>query len=170
MQQLVQCQVQFLFTAFLEVGDYNVVLMNWKDIAKQNYVTAASSVKYVARTLARLIKFLVRNKMNPNTTIVVGHSLGAHVAGIGSYLSEANIYYVVGKFCKKLIQFYLHYCKHLFCLFTLLTHFVYLLCVSTILLIFLHSVSFKFQFCLFCLHFFRFGSSRTSFRVQDLTI
>lgn len=56
-----------------------VCLVSWGNLAKSNYLRAAKShTKIVGSYLAKLIK---SQKLNPSETIVVGHSLGAHISG-----------------------------------------------------------------------------------------
>lgn len=63
----------------------NFIAVNWrKGSTTINYFSARERVKSVADHLAKLINFLVNeHKLNLNTITIIGHSLGAHVAGIG---------------------------------------------------------------------------------------
>ena len=78
--------------------DANVILVNWKEIAAKNYVTAVVSVKYVGRTVGNMINFLLSMGMNADATTIIGHSLGAHVMGIAASYSKSLLYYVVGNY------------------------------------------------------------------------
>ncbi|XP_055386432.1 phospholipase A1-like [Condylostylus longicornis] len=75
---------QLICDAYLSVGRYNVIIVDWGTIANTiNYVKARYSVPSVALQVADFIDFLHREgKMNFSDLIVIGHSLGAHVAGI----------------------------------------------------------------------------------------
>lgn len=69
--------------AYLELGDFNVVVVDWGAGAQTpNYVSARNRVGGVGAHLADFVRFL--NKIYDVRTedvTIVGHSLGAHVAG-----------------------------------------------------------------------------------------
>lgn len=44
--------VQNLTNAFFEQGNYNIIAVNWRKIAKQNYVAAAGNTKDVGKTIS----------------------------------------------------------------------------------------------------------------------
>ncbi|XP_067631660.1 phospholipase A1-like [Eurosta solidaginis] len=68
-------------SAWLSSGNYNVIIVDWGR-ARGEYVTAVAAVSKVGDKVASLIDYLVENYgMNLNETQVIGHSLGAHVAG-----------------------------------------------------------------------------------------
>lgn len=77
----------FYFAAYLVRGEYNVnyIGVNWyKGSNTNNYPLARKRVNVIGPYVARIINLLV-DQMNTNLSDVhiVGHSLGAHVAGIG---------------------------------------------------------------------------------------
>ncbi|XP_017793226.1 PREDICTED: phospholipase A1 1-like isoform X1 [Habropoda laboriosa] len=78
--------VQIIIRAYLDKGDVNVILVDWGDVAIDiNYFYVASQVAAVGKALAESLEKLVE-VINLNTLHVIGHSLGAHVAGhIGRY-------------------------------------------------------------------------------------
>ena len=45
-----------------------------------------------------MIDFLVSKGMNPKTTTLIGHSLGAHVMGISGYNTAKKVKFIYGKF------------------------------------------------------------------------
>lgn len=68
---------------------YNVIIVSW-DHAKWEYMLAAGKVKKVGTYVAKLLIQLVQiGKVNVNDLHIVGHCLGAHVAGfIGKSISK----------------------------------------------------------------------------------
>ncbi|XP_018398479.1 PREDICTED: pancreatic triacylglycerol lipase-like [Cyphomyrmex costatus] len=82
--------------AYLQVSDYNVIVIDWSAISSMSYVSATRRVMAIGQFVATMIDFLVKNGMNPWETKVIGHSLGAHVAGIAAYNATSDVDYVVG--------------------------------------------------------------------------
>merc|ERR1739838_383248 len=67
--------------AYLSVGDYNVFSIDWGDLESwANYPQAATRTRPVGEHAANLVKILSEFGVVDNIH-VVGHSLGAHVAG-----------------------------------------------------------------------------------------
>ena len=54
-----------------------------------------------------MIDFLVEQGIDPNTTTLVGHSLGAHIMGLAGYYAKEKVNFVYGKYVQK-------YCMDLF--------------------------------------------------------
>lgn len=73
--------------AFFKKGNFSVnfILVNWKDGSDTiNYVAARSRVNYVGSYTAQFIDHLVNyGHLKLKDLVLVGHSLGAHVTGIG---------------------------------------------------------------------------------------
>ncbi|XP_021709531.1 phospholipase A1-like [Aedes aegypti] len=69
---------------YLKNWDYNVIVVDWSSCAgKLNYIAAAYCTTEVGKTVARMLLNLKMNKgLALEDVYVVGHSLGAHVAGI----------------------------------------------------------------------------------------
>lgn len=71
---------EFYQAAYLKVGDYNIISVDWGKLESINYIKAVTLTKPVAEQTTVLVKALkdigVFEKIH-----VVGHSLGAHVAG-----------------------------------------------------------------------------------------
>ncbi|KAG5347828.1 LIPP lipase, partial [Acromyrmex charruanus] len=82
--------------AYLQISDYNVIIIDWSAISSLSYISASRSVTVVGQYVATMIDFLVKYGMNSWETKVIGHSLGAHVAGIAAYNANSDIGYVVG--------------------------------------------------------------------------
>lgn len=65
----------------------NFIGVNWqKGSTTVNYFAARGRVGAVGEHLANFINFLAENhKLDINKVTIIGHSLGAHVAGIGEF-------------------------------------------------------------------------------------
>ncbi|KAJ8920202.1 hypothetical protein NQ315_011863 [Exocentrus adspersus] len=83
--------------AVLEKHDVNVFVTDWGAVAKENYVAAFYSVpsigKYVGKFITKLVSLY---KYPPGNIKVVGHSLGAHVAGVAGKHTNGSLDYIVG--------------------------------------------------------------------------
>ncbi|XP_037935000.1 pancreatic triacylglycerol lipase-like [Teleopsis dalmanni] len=85
--------------AYLATGDYNVIAVDWSKYSFTEYVTVASKVyPEVGTAVGKLIDFLHSNYgLNFNELVVIGHSLGAHVAGFaGKQVKLGKIESIVG--------------------------------------------------------------------------
>lgn len=80
----------------MEQGDYNVIVVDWSRISKNEYIYASFQVKKVALYVASMLNFLQTMGMDPSTTTLIGHSLGAHVMGLAGHHSINIINYIVG--------------------------------------------------------------------------
>ncbi|XP_063626996.1 pancreatic triacylglycerol lipase-like [Cydia splendana] len=68
--------------AYLEKGDYNVIVLDWSRLAISNYITAARGVPAVGRGLGEFLRFLHETTGAPYSSMhLVGFSLGAHLVG-----------------------------------------------------------------------------------------
>lgn len=88
-------------TAFLARDDYNVIIVDWSNIAKLNYPESAERVKAVGAHIAKMIDFLKSLGNDPNNMSLVGHSLGAHVMGLAGNQATNKVGHVVGLSKKK---------------------------------------------------------------------
>ncbi|CAG9830939.1 unnamed protein product [Diabrotica balteata] len=83
--------------AVLQNNDINVFLIDWNAIARNLYVVAYKAVPEVGKLLGTLIRNLVNNnKLDLNKAAIVGHSLGAHVAGLAGHELNGAIHHIVG--------------------------------------------------------------------------
>lgn len=72
-----------LIDAFLTAGDYNVILCDWGDGATTWYFQASANSRTVGREIALLLTSLRRHmKIRMEDFHLIGHSLGAHIAGL----------------------------------------------------------------------------------------
>lgn len=68
--------------AFLKLEDMNIILIDWSKGNQFPYPQACINAMVVGAEIARLIKYLVEtNNANLSMFHLIGHSLGAHVAG-----------------------------------------------------------------------------------------
>ncbi|XP_037719626.1 lipase member H isoform X2 [Drosophila subpulchrella] len=71
-----------LRNAYTAQGYENVLVADWGPVANLDYPTSRLAVKKVARVLAKLLEeFLQRHGISLDGVHVIGHSLGAHIAG-----------------------------------------------------------------------------------------
>ena len=67
---------------YLEVGDYNIFSIDWGDLETwANYPQAAARTRPVGTHAAQLVALMVEVGARLADVHLVGHSLGAHVAG-----------------------------------------------------------------------------------------
>ncbi|KAH1004302.1 hypothetical protein HUJ04_004080 [Dendroctonus ponderosae] len=70
--------------AFLETGAYNVIGMDWSALCHVEYASAMHGAKIAGKQLGDFLNWLTSNGVNLSDIHIIGHSLGAHVAGIGA--------------------------------------------------------------------------------------
>lgn len=75
--------------AFLRSHDVNVFVVDWSSIAGQSYSNAVQAVEDIGGFVGQFAKLLENSyELKLSNVKVVGHSLGAHIAGcVGSALS-----------------------------------------------------------------------------------
>lgn len=89
--------VTIIRDAYLRRNHFNVIAVDWAILARGLYPAAAHSVIEVGQATAQLISLLVQLKrINPDSVIIVGFSLGAHCAGyagrsLGTYSIEGIV-------------------------------------------------------------------------------
>ncbi|KAJ8943953.1 hypothetical protein NQ318_013534 [Aromia moschata] len=84
-------------SAVLEIFDLNLIVVDWSPIAKMNYVTAKNAVPRIGRYVGSFIKSLTSTYNIPLWRVsMVGHSLGAHIAGAAGTALNAEIAQIVG--------------------------------------------------------------------------
>lgn len=92
---------QTVKNAYLAAADVNVFLVDWSKIAKLDYVLSRNQVIQVGQVIGTMIRSMVENKLlDLNKTSVIGHSLGAHVAGTTGKALKGELSYIVGKSSK----------------------------------------------------------------------
>ncbi|XP_046750691.1 pancreatic triacylglycerol lipase-like [Diprion similis] len=81
--------------AYLAEDDYNVVVVDWSKITFRLYGFARRRITMVGGYVAEMIDYLETKGMNVTELIVVGHSLGGHVAGLAARQAVKTVGYVV---------------------------------------------------------------------------
>ena len=77
-----QKSFQLLIRSYLNAGDYNVILCDWGEGASTWYFQASANSRVVGAEIANLVKFMAKvTGLRMQDVHVVGHSLGAHIAG-----------------------------------------------------------------------------------------
>ncbi|XP_076392489.1 phospholipase A1 VesT1.02-like [Megachile rotundata] len=82
--------------AYLQHGEYNVILIDWSAVSMGTYASVTSQVVPVSQYIARMIDFLGTQGVDSSNITVIGHSVGAHIAGLSSYYAKKKANYVVG--------------------------------------------------------------------------
>ncbi|GIY11419.1 pancreatic triacylglycerol lipase [Caerostris extrusa] len=66
----------------LSLYDYNVIIVNWTNFNQPPYLLATLNAELIGYQLSYLIKYLeVKKGVDPQNVHLIGHSLGAHLAG-----------------------------------------------------------------------------------------
>ncbi|XP_033215724.1 phospholipase A1-like isoform X2 [Belonocnema kinseyi] len=81
--------------AYLKTRDYNIIAVNWSPLAVGSYTVARLMVPRVGTHIGNMINFLYKNGMNPNTTTLIGHSLGAHVMGLAGQAATQKVNHTI---------------------------------------------------------------------------
>lgn len=86
------------FTAYQAGEDVNVVAVNWPALSQSFYPLSASAITPVGQYTASFVDFLVLDvDVRPDHIHLVGHSLGAHIAGVaGEFVTFGNLSRVTG--------------------------------------------------------------------------
>ncbi|XP_032669421.1 pancreatic lipase-related protein 2-like [Odontomachus brunneus] len=82
--------------AYLKSGDYNVILVDWRQAASYIYWKSVYNIPKIASRTTLMLDFLRKHAgLNPKTTKLIGHSLGAHVCGLAARFAGDKINEVV---------------------------------------------------------------------------
>ncbi|KAL1117635.1 hypothetical protein AAG570_003950 [Ranatra chinensis] len=77
-------------SAYMKYRDYNIISVDWSSFAVDLYSMARIGVDIVAPSVADLYDYVVDEMgAHPSDVHVIGHSLGAHVAGIAAKLMRS---------------------------------------------------------------------------------
>ena len=89
----------FFITAYLSIGDFNIIGVDWGALCPSPlYFAAVENVRPVGEFLGQFIEFLVQEaQANLNSFHVIGHSLGAQVAGLtGQSITSGQVQRITG--------------------------------------------------------------------------
>ncbi|XP_043258204.1 phospholipase A1 VesT1.02-like [Colletes gigas] len=81
---------------FLNNGDYNIIVVDWQKISKRPYLWVSRRIPMISKYVSSMINFLEEQGMDISKVTVVGHSLGAHIAGLSSHYAKKRVDFVVG--------------------------------------------------------------------------
>lgn len=91
--------IQMVKNAYLQKGDFNVFSVDWGNGANSlDYYTSRHRIGAVADVTTRFIEFLIKNMgVKTSQMHLVGHSLGAHTAGlVGKKVKSGRFPVIVG--------------------------------------------------------------------------
>lgn len=79
-----------LANMYHNIGDYNILLLDCKDVIRGNYFHSVAMLQPISETISKFLTKLVQcNNMDPRTVQLIGMSLGAQLAGkIGDNVSK----------------------------------------------------------------------------------
>ncbi|XP_073989008.1 pancreatic triacylglycerol lipase-like isoform X2 [Rhodnius prolixus] len=73
----------WLSSAYIQARDYNIIVVDWSTFSYQVYPISRYAINYVGPHVSKFIDFLiVQAGLRPEDVHILGHSLGAHIAGI----------------------------------------------------------------------------------------
>lgn len=87
-------------TAYVNVGGYNVITVDWGGIAAfRNYLLPVLMTSKIGARLAKVLDNIVDlGVIKPEDIHLIGHSLGAHIAGVcGSLMKSGKIGRITGE-------------------------------------------------------------------------
>ncbi|XP_014275645.1 pancreatic triacylglycerol lipase [Halyomorpha halys] len=89
---------QTIKNSLLEQEDVNVILVDWGKIAKGlDYIKIAMETVDIGAFVARFMEFLVENGAQLDDFHLIGHSLGAHIAGFaGAGVTNGTVARITG--------------------------------------------------------------------------
>lgn len=88
---------ELIKAAILEKHDVNVFVVDWSPVAKENYISAFYNVPRVGKFVGEFLSHIASNyNYSLSNVRVVGHSLGAHVAGVAGKHTNGTLDYIVG--------------------------------------------------------------------------
>lgn len=86
-----------MFLAYLQTGYYNVIGVDWSVLCETEYLSALRGVRLAGETLAKFMNWLNDMGVPFSEIHIIGHSLGAHVAGVaGDKLGGGKVGRITG--------------------------------------------------------------------------
>ncbi|XP_049871169.1 lipase member H-like [Pectinophora gossypiella] len=83
--------INSLKDAYAKTTGFNVIIVDWSKLAKDTYKVAKTYADAVVWMITEFIKFLIANGISPTKMHLIGHSIGAHIAGnVGQNVKEMN--------------------------------------------------------------------------------
>jgi pimeloyl-ACP methyl ester carboxylesterase len=81
---------------YVKFVDTNACAVDWSMLARVDYAQAASRTQKVGQHLAKFIELLRDNGISFNDVTIVGHSMGAHIAGFAGEALKGSIREIIG--------------------------------------------------------------------------
>ncbi|XP_071953375.1 pancreatic lipase-related protein 2-like [Antedon mediterranea] len=86
-----------MYKALLNAGNYNVIIVDWAKGSQVGYIKATGNTRIVGAEIALLIKKLQSiSGILPDSVHLIGHSLGAHIAGYAGETLKGTIGRITG--------------------------------------------------------------------------
>ncbi|XP_037931810.1 phospholipase A1-like, partial [Teleopsis dalmanni] len=84
--------------AYFPKGKYNIIAVDWGRYAKNAYPVSYPHVPALSQILADFLEFLHKKfRLDYNKTVLIGHSVGAHIAGLcGKLIKSDKLAAIVG--------------------------------------------------------------------------
>ncbi|KAJ3640175.1 hypothetical protein Zmor_003491 [Zophobas morio] len=83
--------------AILKKIDINIIVVDWSPVASQSYGTAQGAVNNIGSFVANFINNMIDTyKLSGSQITLIGHSLGAHVAGNAGALIKSKVSHIIG--------------------------------------------------------------------------
>lgn len=89
-----------MILAYLKEGDYNIIGVDWSRLSSSDYLSAMRGASEAAEHLGSLLNWMVRRRgLKLQDVHIIGHSLGAHVAGLTAdrVIDNGKFYRITGK-------------------------------------------------------------------------
>lgn len=76
----------YFFLAYLTMHNVNVICVDWSYLAKMSYAEAIENTWFVGQFLSHFLDWIIlESGLNVDDIHIIGHSLGAHIAGVAGY-------------------------------------------------------------------------------------
>ncbi|KMQ93906.1 pancreatic triacylglycerol lipase [Lasius niger] len=82
--------------AYVKNEDDNVIVVDWSKISFRPYIWASRRVGLVGEFVSTMIDFLEKQGMDLSKTVLIGHSLGAHIVGLAAHNAKGEVSFIVG--------------------------------------------------------------------------
>ncbi|XP_050355209.1 phospholipase A1 member A-like [Nymphalis io] len=76
--------------AYVKRGDYNILVLDWANLAFGNYLNVVVNIKKVGKESGKALGKLLKNGLSVEGLHLVGHSAGAHVAAVVARVLKKN--------------------------------------------------------------------------------
>lgn len=91
-------EFKILSNTYLELGDFNVIYVEWSAVSSEEFMLAVILFPYVARRLSVLLKAIIETYNYKQDIQLIGHGIGAHILGYAAKLSKKRIARITGQY------------------------------------------------------------------------